>query len=98
MNGVSDLIINKCDIIEQLGVYKLIHRDSLNNVINDIDNIDIGENNKNGINDGSQQCIKSFASLQEMKDYIIDYLNSIFKKSKLRITFSSNKYSICNKA
>ena len=29
VNGVTKLIINKCDIIEQLGVFKLIHNNSL---------------------------------------------------------------------
>ncbi len=84
VNGVSDLIINKCDIMEQLGVFKLVHRDSLNNIN---EKFEQAKNTKN-------TCIKSFNTLQEMKDYIIHYLNSIFKKNKLRITFSSNKYSI----
>lgn len=88
VNGVSDLIINKCDIIEQLGIYKLVHRDSSNSEIdNNNNNMKIEENYKN-------KCVKSFTNLQEMKDYITDYLNSVFKKNKLRITFSSNKYSI----
>ena len=94
VNGVSDLIINKCDIMEQLGVFKLVHRDSLNNDIDiDIDNIKIGDMSEKSENNKSK-CVKSFNTLQEMKDYITDYLNSIFKKNKLRITFSSNKYSI----
>ena len=92
VNGVSDLIINKCDIMEQLGVFKLVHRDSLNDD-NDIDNIKIGDMSEKSENNKSN-CIKSFNTLQEMKDYITDYLNSVFKKNKLRITFSSNKYSI----
>ena len=53
--------------MEQLGVFKLVHRDSLNNINEKF------EKTKN-------TYIKSFNTLQEMKDYITDYLNSIFKK------------------
>jgi len=60
LSGCNILIINKCDVLESLGIYKLIYN----------------------------QELKSFKSMQEMKDYVTEKMKE--NTENIEITFSGD--------